>query len=469
MSILVDQQKNFSADFGPIFRSSAIFYIPLNIKTTITVSNYWDFKNGQGVGLLFSIRDMNGRVVERRERYFTEGLVINEDDWPVSQGSVEVEAFGNKNLRIPYAAVMGIYETSNSITMVHSYGRNHNLVEIEDGDALTSGRESCWTIRHNSEIRNKAIFHNGHIEVDEQIGMFTLTKYDGEELNIKFDIPRLLPFQTHIFDVQELYPDYKEFLSGEIGWGTIHFENKSAFTRLLLVWENMISGEFQVTHSNFDYSEVQTNKIEAIKPGYMKWPSLLSKSCNGHVVIYPKFSKGRYKISSEKCITETEKGIEIKVQDIDKLEFTSSDSNSIPSRIVTGFRYQVNDNALAFECSMGIVHEKRPPKRFHWSVVSKKFRSRLFFNEYSEIYHIPDDMFVVFRLYASDRLDYSERKLELNDLSELPDGIEVSELFMNDEKLNDDFCYISMFSNFGGLFMYSSMEKEHSMTIEHSF
>ena len=157
------------------------------------------------------------------------------------------------------------------------------------------------------------------------------------------------------------------------------------------------------------------------------------------------------------------------MQDIDKLEFTSSDSNSIPSRIVTGFRYQVNDTALAFECSMGIVHEKRPPKRFHWTVVSKKFRSRLFFNEYSEIYHIPDDMFVVFRLYASDRLDYSERKLELNDLSELPDGIEVSELFMDDDKLNDDFCYISMFSNFGGLFMYSSMQKKHSMTIEHSF
>ena len=112
MAVLLDQQKNYSADFGAIFRSSAIFYSQ-NVKTTITVSNYWDFKNGTKVGLLFSIRSMDGKIIERRERYFEEGLVINESDWPIENGSVEVEAFGNKNLRIPYAAVMGIYETEN--------------------------------------------------------------------------------------------------------------------------------------------------------------------------------------------------------------------------------------------------------------------------------------------------------------------------------------------------------------------
>jgi len=36
----IDQEKNFKAAFGPIFRSSGIFYLPKNIKTTISVSNY---------------------------------------------------------------------------------------------------------------------------------------------------------------------------------------------------------------------------------------------------------------------------------------------------------------------------------------------------------------------------------------------------------------------------------------------
>jgi len=470
LSILLDQQKNYSAQFGSIFRSSAIFYLPRRTKSTITVSNYWDFKNGMQVGLLFSVRDFNGKLIERRERYFEGGLVINESDWPVEEGSVEVEAFGNKNLRIPYAAVMGVYETESSITMVHSYSRNHNLIEIEDGSSLTSGRESCWTIRNVQEIENRAVFHNGHLDVPEQIGLFTITSKSGEEKLVRFTIPPLEPFQTHIFDVSKIFPDYKIFLNGSDGWGTVHFENRTAFTRLLLLWENISTGELQVTHSNFDYSEFSTNKIQATKPALMKWPSILSESDQGRVVVYPKFSKGRYKISSSSSILETETGVVIDSKGLDKLEFTSSDSNSIPSRIVTGFEYRKENSSLPLECSMGIVHEKRPPKRFHWAVVSMKFNSRLFFNTYPEIYEIPENIFIVFRLYTENDMEFMEKRLDLNSLNDLPDGIYFRDLFKVDNKIDaEKFCYVSVFSNFGGLFMYSSMEKNESMTIEHSF
>ena len=92
--------------------------------------------------------------------------------------------------------------------------------------------------------------------------------------------------------------------SVENGWGTIHFENQTAFTRLLLIWRNRITKELQVTHSNFDYSEIETNRIQATKPALMKWPSLLSNSNFSKVVVYPKFSKGRYKIYSDKNTIE---------------------------------------------------------------------------------------------------------------------------------------------------------------------
>ena len=470
MAVLLDQQKNYNADFGAIFRSSAIFYIPKSVKTTITVSNYWDFKNGMEVGLLFSIRSMDGEIIERRERYFEEGLVINETNWPVEEGSVEVEVFGNKNLRIPYAAVMGVYETEQSISMVHSYGRNHNLIELEDGASLTIGRESCWTLRYKNSVTNEAVFHNGHLAISEQEALFTITNSQGTEKEVSFFIPPLKAFETYIFSVADIFPNYKDFLIGSNGWGTVHFENQTAFTRLLLVWRDQESEELQVTHSNFDYTEIETNKIEATKPALMKWPSLLSESELGKVVVYPKFSKGRYKISSSKGINETDSGLFINVKNIEKLEFASTDSNSIPSRIVTGFEYKIDDEVLPLECSMGIVHEKRPPKRFHWAVVSKKFKSQLFFNSFDEIYDLPTDPFLVFRLYSSLNLEYSERRIELDDLSKLPDGILVEDLFDNDPKLdNQHFSYVSMFSNYGGLFMYSSMLKEKSMTIEHSF
>tara|TARA_Y100001970_G_scaffold294331_1_gene450786 strand:+ start:93212 stop:94624 length:1413 start_codon:yes stop_codon:yes gene_type:complete len=470
MSVLLDQNKNYNAQFGPIFRSSAIFYIPRDVKTTITVSNYWDFKNNLEVGLLFSIRKLSGELVERRELYFNDGLVINESKWPIEEGSVEVEAFGNKNLRIPYAAVMGVYETEASITMVHSYGRNHNLIEIEDRSSLTSGRESCWTIRQDNDVENKAVFHNGHLGVPNQIAKFTLTNVEGAEHSTDFSMPLLEPFETFVFNLSEIVPQYKDFLSGSDGWGTLHFENKTAFTRLLLVWQNKLTGELQVTHSNFDYSEIETNKIEATKPAIMKWPSILTQSDSGQVVLYPKFSKGIYKITSNKSITETDKGLFIKTKDIDALEFTSLDKNTIPSRIVTGITYQKEKNTLPLECSMGIVHEKRPPKRFHWAVVSKKFKSRLFFNAFTEIYQVPDDLFIVFRLYTAKRNQYVEKRLDIQSLNEIPDGIYIDELFANiDQSGHEDYCYVSMFSNFGGLLMYSSMQKKSSMTIEHSF
>ena len=470
MAILLDQQKNYSADFGSIFRSSAIFYIPKNVNTTISVSNYWDFKNGIKVGLLFSIRSMDGEIIERRERYFEEGLVINESNWPITEGSVEVEAFGNKNLRIPYAAVMGVYETEQSISMVHSYSRNHNLIEIEDGGSLTVGRESCWTLRYKNSVINEAVFHNGHLAINEQEALFTITNIQGVEKKVRFVIPPLKAFETYIFSVADIFPNFRDFLIGSNGWGTVHFENNTAFTRLLLVWRDRESGEVQVTHSNFDYSEIESNKIEATKPALMKWPSVLSESELGKVVVYPKFSKGRYKISSSKKINETTRGLFINIKNIEKLEFVSTDSNSIPSRIVTGFEYKIDDEVLPLECSTGIVHEKRPPKRFHWTVVSKKFKSQLFFNSFDEIYDVPTDLFLVFRLYSSSSLDYTEKRVELDDLSNVPDGIFVKDLFDNDPKLgNQDFCYVSMFSNYGGFTMYSSMLKEKSMTIEHSF
>ena len=72
--------------------------------------------------------------------------------------------FGNSNLRIPYAAIMAIYETKKSVSMVHSYARNHSLQEIEDSNCIISN-ESCWTIKL---IENLAVFHNGHIPVKKQ-------------------------------------------------------------------------------------------------------------------------------------------------------------------------------------------------------------------------------------------------------------------------------------------------------------
>lgn len=470
MSSVIDQNKNYAADFGHVFRSSAIFYIPSKIQTTVTVSNYWDFKNGNQVGLLFTVRDLDGRVVERRERYFDAKLVINETCFPVAEGSVEVEAFGNTNLRIPYAAVMAIYESASSVSMVHSYGRNHSLIELEDNQALTTGRESCWTVRNDASIEHTGVFHNGHLTVEAQTARLCITNTEGKDKIVDFDVPQIKPFQTVKFHLEKIAPKLRDWLNGEDGWATVHFVNKSAFTRLLLIWHRAETNEMQVTHSNFDYSAHKTNLIEGSKPAYMKWPSVLHDGMsNSRVVIYPKFTPGTYTLSSSKGSDHFFTGKFFDISDDKALEFTY-EKNSIPSRIVTAFGGAKDENSLAFECSMGVYHEKRPPKRFHWSTVSSRLKTKIFLSKFIELYNAPNETLMVFRLYSEGSSDYSEHKLSFADVAEVKDCYDLAELFPNAaEVLNDGFGYVSLFSNFGGFCMYSSIEKASSLSIEHSF
>ncbi len=163
MGRLINQEDNYAADFGAAFRSSAIFYKPKDVITTISFSNYWEFKNNLNVGLVITIRDMKGNLILRKEVSFNNSNVINYIVSEIDEGSIEVEAFSNANLRIPYAAIMVVYETENGVSMVHTYGRNHSLIELEDDKAIVEAHESCWSLRTENNITNKAVFHNGHV------------------------------------------------------------------------------------------------------------------------------------------------------------------------------------------------------------------------------------------------------------------------------------------------------------------
>ena len=193
--------------------------------------------------------------------------------------------FGNSNLRIPYAAIMAIYETKKSVSMVHSYARNHSLQEIEDSNCIIKAKESCWTIKTNYE--NLAVFHNGHIPVKKQKAKLVLTKLDGKEKSYNFTIPNLKKYETYIFRINKIAKDFKSFFKNQNGFGSIYFNNNSSFTRLLLIWKD--NSNFQVTHSNFDYSSIDTNDIRSKIGGEMIIPNL--KDVEAEFIVYPKFQK----------------------------------------------------------------------------------------------------------------------------------------------------------------------------------
>lgn len=461
MKLLINQETNYAGKFGEVYRSSAIFYKPKNIKTTISFCNYWQFKNGFKVALVITTRDLKGKLILREEVSFSETNVINYKILNVEEGSVEVEAFSSENLRIPYAAIMVVYEAQNSVSMVHSYGRNHSLIELEGNNAITEGRESCWTLRIDSNSSNKAIFHNGHLAIEAQESVFIVTREDGVEEKVKFTIPAVQKFETIIFEAEKIFPKLKDFLGEQVGWGTLHFSSESSFTRLLILWENSKYGEMQVTHSNFDYTAHHTNMIESLKPAYMVLPLVYGVTPN--VIVYPKFSPGTYRINGHENFSS---GAVIEGNK-QTLTFERLDGQ-LPSRIVTAVTGKLNENTcIPFECSLGVFHEKRPPKRFHWFVISKKLSTVMHLTALKEIYPINKMVNVIIKLYSDTTKDIIEKSISFSSIEEMPNEIKVNEIF--DLSRIDNFGYVSVFSHYGGLVVYSSLRKGNSLTLEHSF
>lgn len=461
---LLDQEKNLKANFGSVFRSSAIFFLPKKILTTISVSNYWEFKNNKKIGLLFSIRNIKGKLISREEKYFNNENVLNFEFKGKFNGSIEIEVFGNSNLRIPYAAIMAIYETKKSVSMVHSYARNHSLQEIEDSNCIIKAKESCWTIKTNYE--NLAVFHNGHIPVKKQKAKLVLTKLDGKEKSYNFTIPNLKKYETYIFRINKIAKDFKSFFKNQNGFGSIYFNNNSSFTRLLLIWKD--NSNFQVTHSNFDYSSIDTNDIRSKIGGEMIIPNL--KDVEAEFIVYPKFQKGKYNYLYDDEKENFKNGFIKKIKKkTSRVIFKKIDSKTIPSRIVTGISGRFKNQKIPFECSTGILHEKIPPKRFSWAIVSPKHKSLIYLNLSNVLKTNKNDRMIIIQLYSSNTKKVLKKKLRIpKDVKN--SRIELEKIFLNYESfLNNQFGYISVFSENTSLRIFTSISNNNSLTLEHGF
>ena len=125
----INQEDNFAKRFGFCIRSSAIFYIPgKSVKTKIILNNYWRLKSDLAVSLIASWRELSGKLVKRESINFDNSNVLVLTPPDDIEGSCEIEAYSSSNLKIPYAAIMAVYESEKSISMVHSYTRTYSQI-----------------------------------------------------------------------------------------------------------------------------------------------------------------------------------------------------------------------------------------------------------------------------------------------------------------------------------------------------
>jgi hypothetical protein len=194
----ISQKNNYNKNFGVSFRSSTIFYFKKdkNFNTFVNFMDYWTIKKSIKVMIIASLRDMKGKLILRERLSFEKGHVINyspiinEENF---EGSLELEALANDILGIPFAAILGIYEAKNSVSMVHGYTRNYSVYEIEDGITIEKGEEAGLVCRDNSEVRSFLIGHNGISKKEKQEVNMWLSNNEGETIKATFELKELNP------------------------------------------------------------------------------------------------------------------------------------------------------------------------------------------------------------------------------------------------------------------------------------
>ena len=471
MSKVVSLAENTRGEFGIAHRSSAIFWFKNNdtFKTTISFINYWKLKNNVDVMIVASIRKMTGDLVTRSVLEFDDSNLINLVPSEIEEGSIEIEAFGNTNLRIPYAAIMAVYEASSSINMVHSYSRTYSSFEVEEGRAFSDGDEGCWSIFCDSHIKPFAVLHNGDQHCSNQVLTATITNSKNQRLLVKSEEFSLRPFESFIVDIEKMLPSLEEFLGGAYGNCGVQAKTQRSFTRMLCGNIKRDWSEFQCSHSNFNYESYATDMVSGEAIASMVVPKIDDLGIEPEVVVYPESTPGHYQLTTDSEILDFKNrelvGCKIGRSTSHNVSFRRLDG-LMPTRLVTGIRLS-NEKRLASECSLGTTHADVYGKSSHWLLLSNEFSSKIYLTAFPSIYGSPatEDFFEL-TIYAAGKSGGKSKRLFYRNLEWRNCSLNVVDLFGINE---NDFFYVFVKSSYRGAVFYSSLAKAGSMCIEHSF
>ena len=475
---IISQAQNYAGEFGHVFRSSAIFWVKNDdrIRTTISIANYWKYKNNLDVTVILSLRTLEGKLRERLPIAFENTYVVNYSPPINFEGSAEVEAFSNKNMRIPYAASIVLYDCPKSLTMLHSYARAYSPHEIEEGRTINVGEESCWTVRESLDLVSFAVIHNGLARQPSQTATLRVRNALGLERDADIEVPELAPFETLVVEPSRHIENLADWLDGKPGNARISFCLNGGFTRMLCAIRKRDWSQLQVTHSNFDYSAQGTDTLAGDQLRSYMYTPCVPGARQREIIVYPDCYPGEYNVCTDDSTSIFRTGQAwaklIRSTKCETLKFSSQDG-VLPTRIVTGLRVYGAGGMIPAECSLGVIHQKRPPKHFHWMIIGGIMPSSIAFVDAHEIYGgCALDTVFCFKLYSP----FSEEPLvEQKNRRDLPEEglFSIETIFPNWRELGlagaGTYGWLSIWCSYGGLMFFSILEKGNSLTMEHSF
>lgn len=478
-TVKIAQSDHYTRNgFGTVLRSSGIFYYRVDegFQTTVTFMNYWKAKRDLDVTVLASLRDMNGTLISREELTWARGNVLNYAPVPPTpsfEGSIEIEVFALQNMVIPFAAIIVVYDTDSSVALTHNYARCYSPHEIEEGRTISEGEESCWTLRDSATVKSFSVMHNGLDRQPEQRATFVVTRADGATQSVETTIPELNPYASYRFIPQDHMPGLVDFLDGLPGNGALSFRLNKGFTRMLVGNEQPAKGDLQVTHSNFNYSQHKTDEVD--RQGAAAWMMMPDGAIQGRRVrVYPDCDVGTYVMTTP---------------DGNKQSFTTGDivdapstagpitfekqEGGLPTRLVTAIVGDTTDGSLPFELSLGILHEKRPPKRMWWAPIpcDSHRDGGIVATVYEDLYGKYQGQSVNVRLYSEATHEVIEVDLTADQVKQAEVGLSLSDILPDAERhLAGGLGWFTWYSEYGGFQVFTKLSKrDGNVSMEHGF
>ena len=475
----INQADNYKKNFGIAYRSSTIFYFKKskNFSTLVNFMDYWTIKKSIKVMIIASLRDLKGKLILRERLNFDEGHVINYSpkiDDVEFEGSLEMEAIANDNLGIPFAAMLVIYTAENSVSMVHGYTRTYTTHELEEGRVIESGEEAGLVCRDTKDIRSFVIGHNGISIQKKQTIKLWVSNSDGETLETEFELKELNPFETFKIYPADHFDNLVKFLKGSPGNAAITYRLSGSFTRLVVGNETIKKDEFQVLHSNFNYSRHDPGYVGNEK-GFYSYP--FTKYHEKQIThVDPFCAKGNFEITSnnQKINFSPYKRIDIPMEG-EVLEIKRTDGD-LPARInivFSGFLKNAKCK-LPMESARGFYHSKRPPKFRLWMAASigRKYRSKAIIHSLTDLYGSIGDSQLEITLYRENTFETISKTFDKEELERFKDGVYVDEIFPEvSNKKDNEICQLFIkSSSYGGHQAYTTIEaKNGSASIEHNY
>jgi hypothetical protein len=397
-------------------RSSAIFpllFSSFHNDFHLVFLNYWNLKNNintDAIVLNIRIYSTTGELVERTSTKIgqTHNQISLRSILTVEkfEGMLEVEFISTSNIGFTFPAVLGVYQTGDLYSCVHSAGRIKNSDEAQQ---LFTAEETNWTCKFSKKIT--PFFHifcgpspAAHTKIDDtKVILYSSIGEVLEEQLLKTN--DFKPFQSKLYFANKIF-DKKNLNNGN--YISVVCKHGAIFPRLVVGNYYSDLGHMEVTHSfakvtREDYCpEVDDDSSNSIINCYSDIKLDLSckifpTNCNGSfngAVYSQKHNANRLEIKAldkvyvESPITEMS---EIHLESVEKFVVLHLSGDKVPSRINTSFRYTVKgvNSHFSTDIATGAKSIVYPPKYRHWGhgAVGKGYQSIILIRNNS---HSPD-------------------------------------------------------------------------------